>query len=574
MSEIYPLQGPIPHVPDDLTLPQFILDTRHPQRPLNTFLNPWFIEEATGRQIGFEEVRARTFGLANELKARWNIGENDIVCIFSPNHVDYPIATWAIHRLGAIVTTANPAYTSEELTHQINLVKTKHIITHSTSLAVVEASAKETGIPLSNIIVIDLDYKGNAYSTVDSLIKAGLSKEPTFVERRLNPGEAKTKLAFLICSSGTTGKPKAVAIPHIAPIANVIQMAFYARVTEDYTSYEDRRYRVGDVTYAVLPFYHIYGLVVNLHFYLFCGHTLVISSKFNFTGMLKSIERYHINHMLLVPPMIVLLCKNPEVKNYNLKSLRFIMCGAAPLSAELTNQAVKILPDVGISQGYGMTETSTTVTFPRIDQKIGTPGSAGELLPGCIARVVKEDGSLAKFGEKGELWVKTPSSALRYLNNDEATKETFVDGWVRTGDEVIMNERREVFVVDRMKEILKVKGFQVAPAELEGHLLEHPEVSDTCVVGIPDEYSGEVPLAFVVPSQNALERIKRDPSESEKVKASIMKHVSDHKVHYKRLAGGVVFLDVIPKNPSGKLLRRVLREKAKQLKAVPPKAKL
>jgi len=260
------------------------------------------------------------------------------------------------------------------------------------------------------------------------------------------------------------------------------------------------------------------------------------------------------------------------VKNYDLTRIRFLNSGAAPLSAELVDQLVKIVPNAQIGQGYGTTEAAGTITMFSPDTKIGVPGSAGRLVPGIIAKVVKNDGTLAGFNEPGELQVKMPSVALGYLNNDEATKETFVNGWLRTGDEVIVREDLEVFIIDRLKEIMKVKGFQVAPAELEGCLLDHPDVADTCVVPIPDTYSGELPMAFVVLHPNAAKKVASDPAEVERVKASIKKHVADNKVAYKHLAGGVEFTDVIPKNPSGKLLRRVLRDRARNL--VRPKSKL
>lgn len=251
------------------------------------------------------------------------------------------------------------------------------------------------------------------------------------------------------------------------------------------------------------------------------------------------------------------------------------MSGAAPLSAELTAQVNQILPQCHALQGYGLTETFTTVALAPNDVLPPTPGCAGVLIPGLTARVVKPDGTLAKYGEPGELVVTGPAMALGYYKNPQATKETFIDGWVRTGDEVVVNEKNEVFILDRIKEILKVKGFQVAPAELEGHLLDHPDVADCCVVGIPDDFSGELPLAFVALSDAALQRVKTEPAEAERIKAALIKHVADAKVEYKRLAGGVEFIDVIPKNPSGKLLRRVLRDKARSMRVKPPaKAKL
>ncbi|ETW87101.1 hypothetical protein HETIRDRAFT_377848 [Heterobasidion irregulare TC 32-1] len=578
MTEFVSPAGPTPNIPEDLTLAQFMLDSVHPSRPVRNEGIPWYIEDATGRRIGFEEIRSRVFGLANALSLKWNVHEDDVVCIFSPNHVDYGTVIWAVHRLGAIVTAANPVYNADELLYQLETTKAVNIIVHPDFLSAVLIAAQKAGISNDRIIPLDAlspSESARVGPNVHELIEYGLSQNPNFVERRLRPGEAKTKLAFMSFSSGTTGKPKAVAISHYGPIANIIQMAVFHKVNENYTNWEDQRFRPGDVVSAVLPFFHIYGLVVVMHFLLYSGLTLVVVPKFDFVKYLESIVKYRVTHLSVVPPQVVLLCKHPATKKYDLSRIRYLMSGAAPLSSELTLQLVKILPNAQIGQGYGMTETCTTVSMWPITQKIGTLGSAGQLMPGNRARVVKEDGTFAKVGEQGELVVTGPSMALRYTNNEEATKETFIDGWVRTGDEVIINENNELFIVDRLKEIMKVRGFQVAPAELEGHLLKRADVADACVVPVADDYSGEVPLAFVVLHPDAAKRVGSSPAEAEKLKADIAKHVADHKVPYKRLAGGVEFIDVIPKNPSGKLLRRVLRDKAKELRAQNPiKARL
>jgi len=301
--------------------------------------------------------------------------------------------------------------------------------------------------------------------------------------------------------------------------------------------------------------------------------SLVVVEKFNFIDMLKSIGRYRISHLMLVPPHIVLFCKQSEfLKNYTLSIVRSIMVGAAPLSNEVNEQIFRVFPEAHIGQAYGMTETCTSVSAWPITKKTGTAGSAGLLEPGVRVRIFKEDGSFGTYDEPGELWVWSPSNALGYYNNEKATKETFADGWVRTGDVGKVDRNLELWILDRMKEIMKVRGFQVAPAELEGCILDHPDVNDTCVVGVPDDYSGEVPLAFVVLNSDAAKRAERDINEGAKIKASIQKHVSDNKVYYKRLSGGIEFVPSIPKNPSGKLLRRVLREKARELKM--PRAKL
>ncbi|ETW75263.1 hypothetical protein HETIRDRAFT_481951 [Heterobasidion irregulare TC 32-1] len=585
MAEIHPAT-PLPPdiVPDDLTLVQFILDTTHPCRPARPHAVPWLVDAKSGRGVGLEEIRARVYGLANALSMRYGIQENDVVCLFSPNHVDYTTALWAVWRLGGIVTLSNPAFTPAELAYQLTTTKTTLIIAHASALAVARAAGAEAGVPAHRYIVLDdgddsssggEGERARAHRSVRALIAEGARHTRTFVERRLRPGEARTKIALFCFSSGTTGRPKAVAIAHYAPIANVLQTALFNRVHEDYAPREERRFRPGDVSLALLPFFHVYGLITAVHFHLFAGLSLVVVPKFNFGDMLRYIEQYRVTHMALVPPQVVLLCKSPETRKHDLSSVRFVLFGAAPVSAELTDQLVQLMPHAELGQAFGMTELATLVLMFPLSQRIGAPGSAGQLVPGCVAKIVKPGGggALAARGEPGELVIKTPSVALGYYGDPEATAETFVDGWVRTGDEVVVDEEGNFFVKDRLKELIKVRGFQVAPAELEGHLLGHPRVADACVVGVPDEYSGEVPMAFVV--------LKADPtgtptttagafeSEAERaaLKAELAKFVADAKVGYKRLAGGVEFIDAVPKNPSGKLLRRVLRERGKEIRA-------
>ncbi|KAF8968998.1 phenylacetyl-CoA ligase [Flammula alnicola] len=568
---------PAPHIPDDVTIPQFIFDSNHETRPKRKNETPWLIEDETGKKLFETDLRNRTHGLANGLGTKYNIGEDDVVVLFSRNHVDYPVAIWAVHRLGGVISGANPDFTKSELLYQLQETKASVVIVHPESLPIALEAAHDAGLSPDRIILFDVkgipEKVRENHETVSSLLEFGLRNKTNYTERSLAPGEGKTKLAFLSFSSGTTGRPKAVAIPHFALIANVIQAAAHNRVNEDYCEWEDRRYRPGDVAIGVLPFYHIYGLVINLHFILFCGMSLVVVPKFNFVEMLNSIVRHRISHLFLVPPQVVLICKHPAVKNYDLrKYVRMIMCGAAPLSHELNQQLFEMFPTAHIGQAYGMTETCTATSMWPITQKRGISGSSGTLLPGIVARAVKPDGSLAGYDEAGELVVKTPSVALGYSNNAQATKETFIDGWVKTGDEVKIGRDGEMVVLDRLKEIMKVKGFQVAPAELEGCLLDHADVSNACIVGIQDDYSGEVPLAFVVLTAGAASRAAQSKNAAEEIRASIIKHVADNKVHYKHLAGGVEFVTAIPTSPSGKLLRRVLRDQAKELRK--PKAKL
>ncbi|KAJ7812607.1 phenylacetyl-CoA ligase [Mycena leptocephala] len=550
----------LPRIPDDATVEQFILRDDHESRPVRPDSTPWLVADSTGRKVLLQEIQERTTNLANGLHGRYGI-----VLIFSSNHNDYPICIWAVHRLGAIISPCNPASTVSELTNQLRQTRTALIIAHAHVLDVAFASAREAGITEERVLVLGEDDGGrHEHATVTDLMAHPTAFKLASV-RKLRPGEGRRKIAFLCASSGTTGKPKIVAISHFAVLADVLQIATQNRVNEVYASWEERRYRPGDVCLAVLPFYHIYGLVVAIHFVLFGGMTVVAVPKFNFVEMLESIERHKINQLMLVPPQVVLLCKEPIVRNYDLSSVRVILCAAAPLSTDLNQQLISMFPEAHIGQAYGICDQCTgVVSMWSTRSKRGFNG--GELVPGVVARVMKPDGTLCGYNEPGELLLKTPAAALGYFGDEEATKETFVDGWVRTGDQVIINENIEVVYIDR----LKVRGFQVAPAELEGCLLGHEVVADVCVVGIPDSFSGEVPLAFVVPTADALSAFQRDKNALHEAKVSIMEYVARLKSPYKHLQR-VEFVEEIPKNPSGKLLRRILRERAKGLVLHPAK---
>ncbi|KZO92567.1 phenylacetyl-CoA ligase [Calocera viscosa TUFC12733] len=558
MSSFSPLvTHPHPY-PTDLTIPQFLLDeSSHPLRPTRPPgpASRWLIDDATGRSYGIEEIRERVERLARAVKAKWGVGRGDVACLYSQNDIDYPIIVWALHRLGATVSCANPSYMAGELEHQLREARACILFTSPSSLPTALAAAAAADLfPKENIVVL---------SPPPPLILEGWALPKNYTEPR-GPGVGDT-VAFLSFSSGTTGLPKAIAIAHRNLIANVIQVSAHNRTNEPGLGRRDRFANPGDVTLGVLPLYHIYGLVVNLHVVLFCGMSLVVVPRFNFQGIIESIVKYRITHLYIVPPVVVMMVNNPLVKKYDLSHVRFVMVGAAPLTKEITERFKALLPRARIGQGYGMTETCTVVCQFEF-QKESVNGSAGMLIPHTIARIVKPDGTVCGPDEPGELWVKGPQMALSYPNSRKATEETFLPGgWVRTGDEALITSEGNIYVLDRLKEFLKVNGFQVAPAELEGHLVVHPYVQDAGVVGIPDDQRGEVPIAFVVLSDEGRAVAAAGTDGQEKVKASIAKWVRDHKVRYKWIEGGVVFVDAIPKNPSGKILRRLLRDQAKEI---------
>ncbi|KAF4565431.1 hypothetical protein EYR36_002002 [Pleurotus pulmonarius] len=595
--------GEAPHIPDDLTIPQFILDNHHPIRPHRPNGVPWLVADKSGKRMDLEEVsvaqrvaslanyekiQTRTTGLAISLQRKYSIVEGDS---------DYPICMWAVHRLLGVVAPCNPALTVPELTQHIKLSRASLMIVHIDFLKTAVAASQAAGLSSARIIVMsDQDAEGASipagFSSLDSLIQGGLQSGARLTEVKLKPGEGKTRIAFYSSSSGTTGPPKVrvafftlkllfisesqlVQISHYAFIANVLQVAAFNRVSDPYDDWEKLRYRPGDACLAVLPFYHIYGLVLITHFNMFAAISVVVVSKFDFLGMLNSIVRHKITSLMVVPPQVVLLCKDPIVKNFDLSSVRVVLCAAAPLSGrapldvplatplihsseELYEQLLQLMPQIYIGQAYGSTEATGVVSMCPVQQKCGRFG--GVLVAGVEAMVVKADNTSVGYDEEGELLIKTPAAATGYLDNDVATRESFVDGWIRTGDLVKIDANDEIIVVDRLKEIIKVRGFQVAPAELEGCLLDHPYVADVCVVGVPHSYSGEVPMAFVVPTAAGAAAGTNSLTEA------VTKHVAENKAPFKHLHH-VAVVQSIPKTPSGKLLRRELRNLAHDLAA-------
>ncbi|KAJ7176674.1 phenylacetyl-CoA ligase [Mycena filopes] len=513
--------------PDNLTVPEFLFGTsQHVTQPKRLVDTPCLIDDETGRRVMLEELRERTRCLANALKFHWNIGEGIIV-------------------------------------HHFKIAMPSIIFVHSDCLSSVLQASAVVGLQPDRIVIVDMPgSSGKAgFRNLFDLINEG-SLLPQFTERALTQGEAKSRIAFLAPSSGTTGTQKVVAISHYNVISIVIQSATFNRINESYGPAAERRFRLGDICCGFLPLYHIYGLVYNLHYMIYAGLTLVLTPKFNFEKFLASIERYKITHLTLVPPQAVLLCKHPAVKQYDLSSVRYCIVAAAPLSATLTQELLAILPNVHLGQGYGLTETCGTVGMFPLTQRIGTLGSGGQLLPGTFAKVVKPDGSLAKELEVGELYVKGGQVALGYYDNEQATKETFIDGWLKTGDQVYF-KNGDLFCIERIKELIKVKGLQVAPAELEGHLLTHPSIVDAAVIGVPDEYSGELPLAFIVLQPQLAAAVGTNVDLANELRTCIFKHVADVKSRHKWLSGGVRFTAAIPRNPSGKILRPLLREELK-----------
>ncbi|KAF2868054.1 hypothetical protein BDV95DRAFT_549721 [Massariosphaeria phaeospora] len=560
--------------PDSISIGDFILDERYGRHPLGYSHHP-FTCGLTGKTYSSLEVKERVDylarGLAGELGWQPNAGSewDKVIAVFAVNTIDTLTLAWATHRLGGVQSPANAAYSAAELEYQLKNSDAKALFTCLPLLATAKEAAHKCGIPDNRIYILDVPQvlcggkrTPTGMKSVDDFIHQGSALA------RLDPlnwesGHGAKRTAFLCYSSGTSGLPKGVMISHRNVIANTLQIASYDKPSRDLKRGFANQSDYTEKVLGLLPMSHIYGLVVICHGSVYRGDGVVVLPKFEFTSLLQAIQTYKINALLLVPPIIILMTKNKEtLAKYDLSSVWSVFTGAAPLGKETAEDLQRLFPTWAVRQGYGLTETSTVVSST-------SPadiwfGSSGSLLPSVECKIVTPEGEeVTGYDQPGELLVKSPAVVLGYLKNDKANKETFQDGWIRTGDEAVFRKapsgNEHLFITDRIKELIKVKGHQVAPAELEAHLLTHPAVNDCAVIQVPDERSGEVPKAFVVKSPSV------GIEDNERVVArQIQQHVEKHKAKYKWITGGVEFIDQIPKSPSGKILRRFLRDKEKE----------
>ena len=515
-----PFVSPYPdiHIPA-VSLGEFVLAAGKERRDAVAL-----VDDATGRTLTYggllDGVRRVAAGLA-EL----GIGKGDVVALALPNSPDYAIAFHAVLRLGAIVTPANPANTPHELSFQLQDAGARLLITTSALADKAHAAIESAGRPIA-LLTID---EAAGLTSLESICR-DVDPPPVHID----PAD----IAVLPYSSGTTGLPKGVMLTHRNLLANLLQL--------DALEHPDLHALVG-----VLPFFHIYGMVVILNFGLMRGLTIVTMPRFELEPFLKVLQQWPIELAHIVPPVAVAMAKHPVVDNYRFPHLKWLLCAAAPLGPEVT-QALRQRLGVGIRQGYGMTEASPATHYTGPKAEDARAGKTGVLVSNTECRIVDPETGLDRGpDEAGEVWVRGPQVMKGYLNNPEATARTVdADGWLHTGDIGTVDAEGFLSIVDRLKELIKVKGFQVAPAEIEALLLKHPQIADAAVIPVFDREAGELPKAIVVP------RGSREALTEEAVKAFVHAEVA----HYKRL-GYVEFVDAIPKSPSGKILRRVLVER-------------
>ncbi|KAH8688456.1 hypothetical protein BGZ61DRAFT_533234 [Ilyonectria robusta] len=555
-------------IPDSITIAEFMRNEQYGRYPVAESRNPYTCG-LTGKTYSAAEVVKREDWMARAIAKRLGFDTFDrdstewdkVVGLFSFNTIDYLPFTHAIHLMSGIVTPASAAYSAPELEQQLRSAGAKALFTCIPLLETALAAAKAAGISNENIFILPMPgfNKQVPFKTIDDLVEEGKNL-PQLPPLNWIKGQGTRQVAYLCYSSGTSGLPKAVMISHYNVIANTIQKRTYDSVGREAQGIKTQ------VMLGLLPFSHIYGLVPIAHVGTYRGDEIIVLPRFELKSFLAAVQKFRIEQISVVPPILIqMLSKRDECAKYDLSSIRFIYTGAAPLGGETVDELLKMFPNRQIGQGYGMTETSTVVvSTSELDTLVG---SSGSLLPGIKAKIIDSKGKeVTDYETLGELLVQSSSVVLGYLNNEKATAETFVfheDGrWIKTGDEVLVRKSAQgnehFVIVDRIKELIKVKGHQVAPAELESHLLTHPLVSDCAVIQVPDARAGELPKAFVVKSLEAAQK-----SDEETTKA-IHLHVEEHKAKHKWLKGGIEFIEVIPKSASGKILRRVLRDHEKK----------
>ncbi len=477
------------------------------------------IDGPTGRVLTYDALDAGVRSLAGGLAAR-GFTPGQVVAVIAPNVPEYAVVFHGVALAGGVVTTVNPTYTAREMHAQFVASGAVLAVTVGGFLDVVREAAESTSV--GEVFLLDGAAGGESL--------ASLSGAPAASAAAVGPDD----VVALPYSSGTTGLAKGVMLTHRNLVANTAQTVAVAQLTHT------------DRVIAVLPFFHIYGMSVLMNSALRVGATVITMPRFDLRQFLQLHVDHRVTRAFVAPPIVVALAKHPMVDDYDLSSLTQVVSGAAPLSASLALEAAARV-GCDVAQGYGMTEMSPVSHFtPPGGMR---PGSVGVLVPNTEMRIVDVvEGRDLGVGDEGEVWVRGPQVMRGYLNDPDATATMLdADGWLRTGDIVRVEHDGHVFVVDRLKELIKVNAFQVAPAELEALLLTHPAIADAAVIGVPDDETGEAPVAFVV----AKAGVDVDTDE-------VAGFVAGQVARYKQIKR-VEIVDSIPKSASGKILRRILR---------------
>jgi acyl-CoA synthetase (AMP-forming)/AMP-acid ligase II len=509
-----------------------------PETPLTSFIlehapqfgpRPALIDGRTGKTVTYQQLIEAVDRTAAGLHAR-GFRPGDVFAINCSNAPEYAVAFLAVAKLGGIATMVSPLFNEAELTVQLKDSGANYLLTDPELVETALEAAR--AVDLREVFVL-----GESVNVDDATSFSDLqTHDGPMPLMEIDP---RADIVALPYSSGTTGLPKGVMLTHYNLVAMLRQMETAAVL------------HGGDRIVCVVPCYHVYGFHAVVNLALRTGATVVTLPRFDLEEFLRTLQDYEINIVPVVPPIVLALAHTPLLELFDLSKLETLHCGAAPLSVEVAREACERL-GVRISYGYGMTELSplSHLTYSAGDED--KPASAGYCLPNTTCKIVGIE-SRVELGpdEEGEVCVRGPQVMKGYLGQPQATAELIDnEGWLRTGDIGYADEAGALYIVDRLKELIKYKGRQVAPAELEAVLLSHPAIADAAVLPSPDEKAGEVPIAFVV--------LKGEASA-----AQIIDYVSERVAPYKKIRR-VEFVDEIPKSPAGKILRRVLAQRVRQ----------
>jgi len=493
-------------------------------------LAPALTDGASGAVTTYGELLSQIDAVAGALTAR-GLRVGDVVALHSPNSSMFAAVLHGVLRAGGTVTTVNALYTAEDVAKQLLDSGAVFIVTVSALFPQAKSAATRAAIPDERLIVLDGMV---GHDRFDSL----LAQDAAAPDIVIKP----TQIAVLPYSSGTTGVPKGVMLTHRNLVANVAQTEACFGIRPD------------DVVLAVLPFFHVYGLTVLLNIALKVRAQLVTMSRFDLKEFLEITERHRLTYLFIAPPVAVALAKHPLVDEFDLTSVHSVLSGAAPLDGDIAG-AVERRLGAQVRQGYGMTELSPVSHVMPFGRDDVSRSSVGFPVPNTTNKLVDpasgEQMHVPSAGRsrQGELWVKGPNVMAGYLNNPNATREMVDDdGYLHTGDLAVIDSDGAVYIVDRLKELIKYKGYQVPPAELEALLLTHPQVQDVAVIGVLDDEGEEVPKAFVV--------VREGESFDEQ---SVIDFVAERVAPHKKVRK-VQFVDAIPKSAAGKILRKDLRQ--------------
>ncbi|KAJ0175984.1 hypothetical protein K1T71_008158 [Dendrolimus kikuchii] len=497
----------------------------------------------TGRGYTYEQAFKLSNTFAANLRKKFSVRDGDAIAVMLPNVPDYPIVSLGILEAGGVITSINPIYTAHEVQRQLVLSDAKIVVTLPETVNVIREAL---AIAKKQLPIITVRTNGNP-APEGTVLFNELSEDLSVDKSCLKEvRRSANDICLLPYSSGTTGLPKGVELSHRNIVANCEQInePLIKCDNETTPTHQDR-------VMVVLPFFHIYAATVLMFHKISLGIKLVTLDKFQPETFFDAMVKYKTNVLFVAPPLVLLMGSHPAATEKSLQHLEVLVNGAAPLSGSDVDRFFgRAKRKLDFRQGYGLTETSPTVA---ITQKGWDKNysSTGPPIPNTHLRII-DPNTFENLGpnQTGEILIKGPQVMRGYRNNPEANNEAFTaDGWFRTGDLAVVDEDGVVTIADRLKELIKVKGFQVPPAELEAVLREHPSINDAAVVGVPHPVNGEVPKAFVVLKEG-----------HNKVSKEISEFVKERVAPYKRV-NDIVFLDSIPKSASGKILRKELKQK-------------